>query len=721
MIQARRLSFFLSAALAAAPATDAFAMDLFKPATVAKSVAAPSDRFVGTLPVEFDAAALGAMAPGETASFRLPNGHDYEAVLDRIDQHENGDISWVGHLAGQSIDQLVIVTMGASGTYASFTLPDGNWGVIPGEGHDWLFDADASQLFVDRSRVTDAMIPPDALNLPRAKGTDPVCPVVTTTPTPQTTIDVLFVMAPDFVSAFGGAANASTRINNLISTVNTYYANSKVAITLRRVGSLTANYASAAAQDSLDCSVNPAPAACDEAALDSVTNATGVFDNVPLLRNLYAADMVAFMRGARFGGGGASGLAWLGGFNQSPMSAFGNNMYSLHGDSPGIPATLMAHELGHNMGNNHDPANSGSAIPGFTSYAYGYTYCGSGPSQACPATGGFNNAGSGGFGTIMSYWLPTLARFSNIDDTCSFNGSPTVACGGTIASASPAFSAPTNETRTINCSRASIAAFRDSTNGADCANPTLDSDGDGVPDCTERALGMNTAAKDNDVFSATRSSSLLFVMQQYRDFLSRTADADGLNFWTDSIMGGTATRMNTIANFFNSAEFQGVIAPIARLYFAYFQRVPDYAGLQFWINQYKGGMTLDAISQQFAASPEFTSTYGSLNNSQFVTLVYNNVLGRAPDSTGLAFWTSQLDTAARNRGQVMTGFSESTEYQSLSYSRIYVTMMYVGMLRRSPDSSGFNFWVNYLDTGNPGFTLINGFLGSTEYHNRFLP
>jgi hypothetical protein len=48
-------------------------------------------------------------------------------------------------------------------------------------------------------------------------------------------------------------------------------------------------------------------------------------------------------------------------------------------------------------------------------------------------------------------------------------------------------------------------------------------------------------------------------------------------------------------------------------------------------------------------------------------------------------------------------------------------MIYVGMLRRSPDASGFSFWVNYMDNGNPGIALINGFLGTPEYHNRFMP
>jgi hypothetical protein len=48
-------------------------------------------------------------------------------------------------------------------------------------------------------------------------------------------------------------------------------------------------------------------------------------------------------------------------------------------------------------------------------------------------------------------------------------------------------------------------------------------------------------------------------------------------------------------------------------------------------------------------------------------------------------------------------------------------MMYVGMLQRAPDQGGFDFWVNYKNQGNSGLTLINGFINSQEYRNRFLP
>jgi hypothetical protein len=156
------------------------------------------------------------------------------------------------------------------------------------------------------------------------------------------------------------------------------------------------------------------------------------------------------------------------------------------------------------------------------------------------------------------------------------------------------------------------------------------------------------------------------------------------------------------------------------LYFAYFLRIPDYAGLQNWINAYRGGMTLDAISNAFAGSAEFIQTYGNLDNTAFVTLVYNNVLGRAPDPQGLANWVNALNNGM-SRGTMMLGFSESQEYRNRSRNWVYVTMMYVGMLRRAPEPAGFNNWVAYLNAGNSGLDLINQFMLAQEYHNRFLP
>lgn len=210
-----------------------------------------------------------------------------------------------------------------------------------------------------------------------------------------------------------------------------------------------------------------------------------------------------------------------------------------------------------------------------------------------------------------------------------------------------------------------------------------------------------------------------FVKQVCRDFLNREIDAGGLAYWTGQLAGGSLTRAAVVEQFLLSPEFSQRISPVVRLYFAYFLRLPDYTGLMYWVNSYTQGTPLNDISSAFAGSTEFQQMYGALSNAQFVQLVYQNVLGRAPDAGGLAYWTGELDSGRATRGQVMTGFSESAEYAQLKANPVYVSMVYIGLLRRAPDQSGFDYWTARMDQGNSGQELIGQFLASTEYANRF--
>ena len=215
-----------------------------------------------------------------------------------------------------------------------------------------------------------------------------------------------------------------------------------------------------------------------------------------------------------------------------------------------------------------------------------------------------------------------------------------------------------------------------------------------------------------------------FVRQQYLDFLHRAADGAGLAYWQEQLRTGQITRAELVQRFLDSGEFQGRIAPIVRLYFAYFGRVPDYAGLQFWINTMypqgtPSGLDLHSVSQGFAASVEFERTYGALSDLDFVRLVYRNVLDREPDSAGQAHWLAQLQNGLP-RGSLMTQFSESAEYRDFSQYAGQVVMAYVGLLRRSPETAGLDHWLNYLEQGGSFIQLIDGFLRSPEYNQRFM-
>jgi glucose/arabinose dehydrogenase len=248
-------------------------------------------------------------------------------------------------------------------------------------------------------------------------------------------------------------------------------------------------------------------------------------------------------------------------------------------------------------------------------------------------------------------------------------------------------------------------------------DPMADDDGDGLPNLQEYREGRNPLVKDNDVFTDAR----LFAMQQYRDFLAREGKPTGIEDWARRVSTGALSRNAVIQAFFDSPEFQSNIAPVVRLYFAAFGRVPDYPGLSSWIAQQRAGMPIQAIAEGFAGSQEFNLRFGSIGNGDFVDQLYLQVLGRPADPAGRAAWLAALDGGTLTRGQVLLGFSESAEYKLRSANRVLAASAYTRMLRRTPDAPGFASWVAVLDAGNPESTLIAGFFGSTEYRLRFLP
>ncbi len=217
------------------------------------------------------------------------------------------------------------------------------------------------------------------------------------------------------------------------------------------------------------------------------------------------------------------------------------------------------------------------------------------------------------------------------------------------------------------------------------------------------------------------NSKEAFVTQQYLDFLGRAPDAGGLAFWTNQTASDKGNVTETIVQFMRSPEF-APRRPVARLYLAYFERNPEPGGFDYWTGLLASGQTnLESISQEFSKSQEFVNTYGALSNADFVSLVYQNVLGRDGEADGVAYWNSQLD-GGLNRGSMMTLFSESAENLNTTSALVDVIVTYRGMLNRPPDESGQAYWTAQI-AGNPDaiFSLVGGFYVSAEYGNRVTP
>jgi len=102
---------------------------------------------------------------------------------------------------------------------------------------------------------------------------------------------------------------------------------------------------------------------------------------------------------------------------------------------------------------------------------------------------------------------------------------------------------------------------------------------------------------------------------------------------------------------------------LVRLYHATFDRQAESAGVGHWASQLASGeMSFNDVAESFIASEEFQQTYGELDNEAFVSLLYENVLGREADEDGLAHWLEILESGAGLRSEILTGFSESDEF-----------------------------------------------------------
>ena len=87
---------------------------------------------------------------------------------------------------------------------------------------------------------------------------------------------------------------------------------------------------------------------------------------------------------------------------------------------------------------------------------------------------------------------------------------------------------------------------------------------------------------------------------------------------------------------------------ITKLYIATFDRAPDSKGLDYWLND--SGFTLEEIAQSFFDQKETQEKYSSeFSNEEFIIEVYDNLFARVPDNAGLNYWIEELDSGRASR------------------------------------------------------------------------
>ena len=169
-------------------------------------------------------------------------------------------------------------------------------------------------------------------------------------------IDVMALYTPDAQSVYG--IHTATRINQLISVANQTFHDSGIAITLRPVHHGRVEY--------------PAAQADMHTMLQQLTYGEHVaFAGVAALRERYGADLVVVFRPLA-AQSAMCGLANLGGYRTNgDLTAFDDRDYAFSLAAIDCPvSSVLAHELGHNMGLTHSHREDGGG--GTFSFATGH-------------------------------------------------------------------------------------------------------------------------------------------------------------------------------------------------------------------------------------------------------------------------------------------------------------------------------------------------------------
>lgn len=364
----------------------------------------------GVQDVRGNLAGLTQAEEGSEIALPLPGGQVEVAIVTRRELDQDGFVQIQGVSRMDGAGAPTVVTVGKDAVFGTVISHGNEYQIVTRKGRTQMVDPTAagwSKLRGPDQAEAGGDPEPQVAALSvggtQKAGTAPATDGSTLVPLAagkiDTTITLFMTYGPSYVTQWGSEAVARTRLSNIVQLANSAYANSGTGIAFKIVGWAKVNQT-----DTTPQTVLPAMRA------DS-----GAFKGVAALKRTAGGAITVFF--APFNPvtskTSTCGLAYVPGGGAGGMNLFkaqvGSAMFAAlnDGQSNGYYCEMLslAHELGHNLGNAHDKANS--SFPGVFGYSYG-------------------KGVSGQFGTVMSYISPRVALFSSPQLTCTASKQP---CG----------------------------------------------------------------------------------------------------------------------------------------------------------------------------------------------------------------------------------------------------------------------------------------------------
>ena len=136
-----------------------------------------------------------------------------------------------------------------------------------------------------------------------------------------------------------------------------------------------------------------------------------------------------------------------------------------------------------------------------------------------------------------------------------------------------------------------------------------------------------------------------YVDNLYQVLLRRMPGPSEEGYWVAALQQGL-TPATAAGRFLASPEYQAGL--ISAGYRSLLGRDPEPGAQAWWLVQMAAGLGEEQFTARVLASPEYYGRHGG-DLTAWVAGLYQDVLDRAPDAGGLAFWTSRLLYLFRNR------------------------------------------------------------------------
>jgi hypothetical protein len=124
-----------------------------------------------------------------------------------------------------------------------------------------------------------------------------------------------------------------------------------------------------------------------------------------------------------------------------------------------------------------------------------------------------------------------------------------------------------------------------------------------------------------------------------------------------------------------------------------------------------------AFVLEFMSRAEFQQKYNGTTNTEYVDRILATAGVVSPNRQ---VWINALNAGTLTRPQVLRQIAESAEVDAKFFNEAFVVMQYFRYLRRDPDALYLN-WIQTMNQSGDYRLMVNGFVNSGEYRNRFGP